>query len=46
MNREIERKFLVIEPPPELIDYPNYKIEQGYVAVTDDLEVRLRKKGE
>lgn len=46
MNREIERKFLVIEPPRELIDYPNHKIEQGYLSATDGLEVRLRKKGD
>ncbi|MEQ9618811.1 MAG: CYTH domain-containing protein [Deltaproteobacteria bacterium] len=46
MNREIERKFLVVKPPPELNKYPNHRIEQGYIAVTDDLEVRLRKKGD
>lgn len=46
MNREIERKFLINEPPDDLNKYPNHKIEQGYLAVTDDFEVRLRKKGD
>lgn len=46
MNTEIERKFLVDEPPPELNNYPSHGIEQGYVVVADDFEVRLRKKGD
>jgi CYTH domain-containing protein len=43
---EIERKFLVGEPPPDLGDWPATRLEQGYVAITDDAEVRLRRKGD
>jgi len=46
MAFEIERKFLVIEPPPEIENYPHSEIRQGYLIVTDnDIEVRIRKKG-
>jgi adenylate cyclase len=41
---EIERKFLVTEPPP-LDALRTVRIDQGYLAVGDD-EVRLRRKGE
>ena len=41
--REIERKFLVGEPPPH--GPRGVRIDQGYLAVGDD-EVRLRRKGE
>ena len=45
--KEIERKFLVREVPPNLFRDPGKRIEQGYVAVDPDgTEVRLRKKGE
>ncbi len=41
---EIERKFLVEQPPPDLESHPSGEIEQGYVAITDDgVEVRLRR---
>jgi adenylate cyclase len=44
---EIERKFLVREPPDELDRYPSDDIEQGYLAVTDDgVEVRIRHYGD
>jgi hypothetical protein len=40
---EIERKFLVAEPPSDLARWPATKIEQGYLAVADDgTEVRVR----
>jgi adenylate cyclase len=42
---EIERKFLVPEPPPDLGDWPATRLEQGYLAITDDAEVRLRRRG-
>jgi CYTH domain-containing protein len=42
---EIERKFLVDRAPADLDSYPSARIEQGYLAITDDVEVRLRRKG-
>ena len=42
---EIERKFLVERPPPDLDVHPYAEIEQGYLAITDDVEVRLRRYG-
>ncbi len=44
MGAEIERKFLV-RSLPELSQFPHDDISQGYVAASDDLEVRLRQKG-
>jgi adenylate cyclase len=44
---EIERKFLVAEPP-DLRHSDGVEIEQGYLALGDDerdAEVRLRRKG-
>lgn len=47
MNRELERKFLVRQLPPNLERYPHKPIEQGYLSLEPDgIEVRLRKKGE
>ena len=46
MHNEIERKFLIPDPPPELEKHPLREILQGYIAITDDSEVRIRKKGE
>lgn len=43
---EIERKFLVVAPPPDLGDWPATRLEQGYVAITEDAEVRVRRKGD
>ena len=44
---EIERKFLVNEPPPQLDRYPSDEIDQGYLAITDEgVEVRVRRYGE
>jgi adenylate cyclase len=42
---EIERKFLVAQAPADLGDWPAQAIEQGYLAITDDVEVRVRRKG-
>jgi adenylate cyclase len=42
---EIERKFLVPEPPSDLDRWPSTTIAQGYLAVADDgTEVRVRRR--
>jgi CYTH domain-containing protein len=42
---EIERKFLVAEPPSDLSRWPSSAIEQGYLAVGGDgTEVRVRRR--
>jgi adenylate cyclase len=41
---EVERKFLVPEPP-DLDGTDSDEIEQGYLAIGSDGEVRLRRKG-
>jgi adenylate cyclase len=41
---EVERKFLVHEAP-RLDDAPAEEIDQGYLAIGSDGEVRLRRKG-
>jgi adenylate cyclase len=43
---EIERKFVLDQLPDGLDAYPSREIQQGYVAITDDVEVRLRRYGE
>ena len=43
---EIERKFLVEQLPDDLDAYPHREIEQGYLAITDDVEVRVRRYGD
>jgi adenylate cyclase len=43
---EIERKFLVADPPPDLGEWSATRLEQGYLAITDDAEVRVRRKGD
>jgi CYTH domain-containing protein len=44
---EIERKFLVDEPPGDLDRYPSEPIQQGYLALTDEgVEVRVRRRGQ
>ena len=43
---EIERKFLVERPPDGLDSFPSGQIEQGYLAITDEVEVRVRRYGE
>jgi adenylate cyclase len=42
---EIERKFLVTEPPG-LAGAQAEEIEQGYLAIGSDGEVRVRRKGD
>src|SRR3954467_15508309 len=42
---EIERKFLVHEPPPGSGEHPSSALEQGYVAIhPDGTEVRIRRR--
>jgi adenylate cyclase len=42
---EIERKFVVAEPPGDLDRRPSTAIEQGYLAIADDgTEVRVRRR--
>jgi adenylate cyclase len=44
---EIERKFVLAEPPGELEQHPHRRIEQGYVAIdADGTEVRVRRRGD
>lgn len=43
---EIEKKYLPENPPEDLHEYPSVSIEQGYVIVTDEEELRIRKKGD
>ena len=43
MPHEIERKFLIEEPPDWLDDHPARELTQGYLAITGDAEVRVRK---
>jgi adenylate cyclase len=42
---EVERKFLVSDPP-DLRETESDEIEQGYLAIGADGEVRLRRKSE
>src|SRR4051794_41058207 len=42
---EIERKFVVVEPPADLDRWPSTAVEQGYVAIAGDgTEVRVRRR--
>ncbi len=42
---EIERKFLVTAPPPNLLRFPHTQIEQGYIgSVDNDTEIRIRRE--
>jgi adenylate cyclase len=45
MAREVERKFLVGEAPPDLGRHPSEDILQGYVAIDAAAEVRVRRRG-
>lgn len=45
MSVEIERKFLIKKIPENLENYKSEKISQGYLVVSEDIEVRIRKKG-
>jgi adenylate cyclase len=46
MAQEIERKFLIDSRPDWLNDHPASDLEQGYVVIADDAEVRVRKADE
>lgn len=46
MPSEIERKFLLEHLPAELDQSPSAEIEQGYLAIAPDAEVRVRRRGE
>jgi adenylate cyclase len=41
---EIERKLLVDAPPDDLGAWDAVRLEQGYLAITDEVEVRVRRK--
>jgi adenylate cyclase len=44
---EIERKFVLLEPPEGLEDHPHARIEQGYLALDPNgTEVRVRRRGD
>ena len=45
MAAEIERKFLVGEPPAEALESPSAEIDQGYLVSDGETEIRLRRKG-
>jgi CYTH domain-containing protein len=45
MGHEIERKFLVEERPAGLDDHAHDAIDQGYVAIDETAEVRVRRRG-
>jgi CYTH domain-containing protein/CHAD domain-containing protein len=44
--QEIERKFLLDRAPGWLANCSSTRIEQGYLALADEVEVRLRRSGE
>lgn len=46
MGFEIERKFVLAQPPPQLTGARVLPIAQGYLAVDDDAEVRVRRIGD
>jgi CYTH domain-containing protein len=43
---EIERKWVLDAPPPDLGQREHARVEQGYVALDDRAEVRVRRKGD
>jgi adenylate cyclase len=43
MGREIERKLLVEELPGDLDAWSAKRLEQGYLAITDEAEIRIRR---
>jgi CYTH domain-containing protein len=43
-GNEVERKFVLSGPPPDLESRPHKRIEQGYLAIGEDgVEVRIRR---
>jgi len=45
VSQEIERKFLVQESPVDVTDRQGSRLRQGYLAVDDAVEVRIRSDG-
>jgi CYTH domain-containing protein len=45
MAAEIERKFLVGEPPAFALESPREDIDQGYLVADGETEIRVRRKG-
>jgi CYTH domain-containing protein len=43
---EIERKFLLDALPDDIDDLPSTRIRQGYLAITDEVEVRVRARSD
>lgn len=43
---EIERKFVVPDPPRDLERHASKQIDQGYLVVSGDAEVRIRSLGD
>jgi adenylate cyclase len=43
---EIERKWVPAAPPPGLTEHESRHVEQGYVALDDHAEVRVRRAGD
>ena len=44
---EIERKYVLAAPPPQVEQVPGERIQQGYLAVAEDgVEVRVRRRGD
>lgn len=43
--QEIERKFLVDRPPVDFHSNPSVELEQGFLALCPDSEVRVRREG-
>lgn len=43
MANEIERRFFIKSLPDDLTQYPSVEIQQGYLSVSEEREVRLRK---
>lgn len=41
---EIERKFLVKYLPENIEDYPSFEVEQGYLLIAKEKEIRIRKE--
>ena len=46
MSREIEKKYLVTTFPEINENINRYEIMQGYIFITDSMELRLRKKSD
>ncbi len=45
MGEEIERKFLVEKTPRDINSHPHEEIRQGYLELSDDSELRIRRYG-